>query len=80
MPIKLSRVQFINNKLSRGDPGHAIFQIRESKTPPIIKTPPLRLGEECEEESEFRCGSGECISRDFVCSSHAECIDHSDEV
>jgi len=38
-----------------------------------------KLGVMCDEESEFQCGSGECISRDFVCSSHAECIDHSDE-
>ena len=45
------------------------------------RQPPFpRSNVECDEEIEFKCGSGECISRDFVCSSHAECIDHSDEV
>ncbi|KAL5267736.1 hypothetical protein ACHWQZ_G004694 [Mnemiopsis leidyi] len=39
-----------------------------------------KLGEVCDEETEFKCGSGECISRHFVCSSLPECIDHSDEV
>ena len=51
-----------------------------SKTPVDQSPSVCRLGEVCDEETEFKCGSGECISRHFVCSSLPECIDHSDEV
>ena len=34
---------------------------------------------DCELTTEFRCGSGHCVPRNFRCDGHIQCRDASDE-
>ncbi|XP_060132262.1 basement membrane-specific heparan sulfate proteoglycan core protein isoform X6 [Zootoca vivipara] len=61
------------------------FQFRrlgEAQTPPppITMEPPVTPVVRACTADEFRCRSGECISKEFLCDSRSDCRDMSDEL